>query len=276
MKAAASCRTPDFHASQGVVEGNSMSYRIKWAVALSIAILILAGALIFWTQSAKRTRTAPERPHGELAESGRITPGWIGVKVQEATPEIANSSNPASTGGVRVADVEPDGPASKAGLKPGDYIFEYNGLPTMTARELSVAVGDTKAGTPARLKIIRNAKELSLIVVVAKRPPGIAPGFHNLEPGDRRRLGLLIEDVNPEIKALMNLSSSRGVLVIEVIPDSPAEDSGVEPGDVIHAINDLSIHEGSDLLNAMQDFDNTSRIVLSLERQGKLLHIAIQ
>jgi serine protease Do len=216
------------------------------------------------------------RVYGLLMDSGKVTRGWIGIRIQEVTPEIARSFGLNDPGGALVSDVASGSPAAKAGLKSGDIILEFNGRQIQTSRDLSVAVADTKVGIRARMKILRNGQELWFDVTVGERPSAVAQHFRSPGINEPGRLGIVVENVTPEVQAQMNLSSTSGVLVIDVVPGSAADVGGVHPGDVIHAINHSHVFTAADLLAVMRDLKEGSTVLLRVERQGSIFYLAFE
>jgi C-terminal processing protease CtpA/Prc len=93
------------------------------------------------------------------------------------------------------------------------------------------------------------------------------------EPG---KLGITVENVTPEARAVMHLASDRGVLVIEIAPGGSADDGGVLPGDIIHSINRAPVNNVSDLLEVMQRLKENSAVILGIERRGKMFRLAFR
>ena len=212
--------------------------------------------------------------YDRILKSGRTVPGWIGVRVQDLTPEIARSFELREGGGVLVSGVANGGPAAKAGVKPGDIITELNRRQIQTSHDLSTAVADLKVGTTAQTRIMRSGKELKLNVTIDEFPSAVAQRFRERNLDERRGLGITIEDVTPDIRAQLNLASNSGVLVIDVMPGGPADVGGVQPGDVIHAINRSPVYAAEDLLSVMRNLKEDSTVLLRLERQGKVFYLA--
>ena len=109
--------------------------------------------------------------YGQLAKTGKVTRGWLGVELQELTPELAKSFNLGDKKGVLVSHVDPGTPAAKAGVQSGDILLEYNGRSVNNYKDLSLAVAESKVGASSKLKVLRQGREMVLDVTVGERPP---------------------------------------------------------------------------------------------------------
>jgi serine protease Do len=219
---------------------------------------------------------AAQRIYNELMKSGGTKRGWLGVRIQEVAPEIANNLRLPENVGALITELAPDGPALKAGLQPGDIIVEYNHQLVRTPHEFNAAVMDTRIGKPIPMKIIRDGKEFVYNVLVGERPSSIAERFHSPDASNRGRLGITVENVTPEIQLYFHLTSREGVIVVEVAQRSSAEGGGVQPGDVIHQINRLPVHGANDLIAALHNLSDGSTVLLGIERQGSRLYLSLQ
>jgi serine protease Do len=112
----------------------------------------------------------------QLVKGGKVARGWLGVSMQELTPELADKLDLKGTNGALVAAVLPDSPAVAAGLQPGDVIVAWNGKAVGDPRELGLAVAWSKIGEKARVTVKRNGKDLTLTVTVGQRPEQIDSG----------------------------------------------------------------------------------------------------
>jgi S1-C subfamily serine protease len=106
----------------------------------------------------------------QLVTRGRVVRGWLGVAVQDGTSVLARAPSPPGARGVLVADVVPDGPASRASLRPGDVIAAVDGTPVNEAGRFRNLVAATPPGTTVRLTIVRNGREQTVEVAVGERP----------------------------------------------------------------------------------------------------------
>jgi serine protease Do len=211
----------------------------------------------------------------QLVKTGKVTRGWLGVHIQSLTPELAKSFNLPSDKGVLVADVEPYGPAAKAGMKSGDVIVKYNGQAVQTPQELTLAVASSRVGVPSKVEVLRNGQTVPLQVSIGERPSETAENQPENAPAEEHgKLGIGVQNVTPEMARQMNLSSDKGVLVTEVRPGSPAEEGGVKPGDVILGVNHKPVMAVADLQGVVQNLKNGSTVLLKVEREGQPLFLA--
>jgi serine protease Do len=170
----------------------------------------------------------------QLEEKGHVTRAWLGVSIQQLTPELAESLGVDGSHGALVAGVTPGSPAAKAGIKTGDVITaygnkkidEYNGLPSLVAA--------TKIGDTVPVEILRDGTLKTLEVTVAKLAEDDAQ--EEVAP-NKGKWGLMLRELTPEERAQRNVEDGQGVLVAGVVPGSPADDAGVRSGDIVLQVN---------------------------------------
>jgi serine protease Do len=212
----------------------------------------------------------------QLVSNGKVTRGWLGVYIQEMTPELAKSFNLEAPKGVLVAQVTSNGPAAKAGLQSGDIILSYNGKEIQNPRDFSLAVAETKVGVPAELKVLRDGNERTFHVSIGERPDDVAQDNGEAQEEQHGRLGITVENITPEVAREMNLSTARGALVTEVRPGSPADEGGVRQGDVIVNINHAPVRSASDLQSAVRGLKQGQTVLLQIDRQGQSMYLAFE
>ena len=217
-----------------------------------------------------------DQVYGQIVKSGRVSRGWLGVTIQDVTPEIAKGFGLKEDRGALVANVDPNGPAAKAGLQSGDIIVDFNGQPITGGRDLSMAVASTKAGSSPTVKVLRDGHDRSFTVTIAERPSDVGENFKSPDGEEHGRLGIMVENVTPEAQRQLNLSSTTGALVTDVRPGSPADDADLKPGDVIHEINHVQINKAADLQAAVRNIKTGENVLLKVERQGQMLFLAFQ
>ncbi len=193
----------------------------------------------------------------QILEHGKVVRGWLGVVIQEITPDIAEAIGVKE--GILVAQVMKGSPADKAGLKVGDIIIALNGRKLEGVRDLQLSIMKTKPGTEVTLTIIREGKRKEIKVKVGELPEKISGKPKSYEGED---LGLSLRDLTPKEKARLGV---EGVLVVSVAPGSPAYESGLRPGDVIMRVNYKkvsTVREFYKLIESLKDMGKSKALLL--------------
>jgi len=173
----------------------------------------------------------------QLRDHGKVVRGWLGIYVQRVTPPIADSMGLEEPRGALVAEVLGEGPAKNAGIKRGDVIAAYNGIPIEDSRQLPLMVARTPLGHRATLRIIRDKKYLELpVTITASREAHIAAAARQPIKG-ASPFGLIVKDLDPKLAYDMGLGQQKGVVIYSVQPGSSADAAGVRARDIIVEVN---------------------------------------
>lgn len=212
----------------------------------------------------------------QLKSSGKVERGWLGVTMQPMTEALAKAVGRKDSTGVLVNDVQPDGPAAKAGLKQGDVVIALNGGTIRDPRDLATQVAGLKAGDRAKLQVWRDGRETSLSLTVGSQPAEQNAALD--EAGKDERVGLALAPVTPELRARLGLDDGKGAVVTEVAPDSKAEDSGVRPGDVILGVAGHAVANPAEAAQEIQAARKQHReaVTLLVRRDGTTYYLALQ
>ena len=202
----------------------------------------------------------------QLKDHGKVVRGWLGVEIQEVTPDLAQSFNLPKPEGALVANVEKEGPALKAGILRGDIIDKFNGTPVQDEHQLPELVAATPIGDTVPVEVIRNGKRQTIQVKVAELKEQQLASAKSEEPGSN--WGLQVQSITPEIANQLNLSSSKGVVVRGVTPDSPAADAGIQQGDVVLEVNHAKVGGVDDFLSAAKQAKKDKSSALLLVQRG--------
>jgi len=209
----------------------------------------------------------------QLKERGKVMRGWLGVMIQEVTPEIAHALGLKEVKGALVADVTPGSPADKADIRRGDVIIEYNGKKIEEMNELPRLVANTPVGKSVPIKIWRNGKIKQLTVKVGELEEKVAKGERRYAPQD---LGLKVEELTPYLAQRLGVKRIHGVIITYVVPGSPAHEAGLSRGDIILKINRHPIED----LNDYQDIINSAKpgdtLLFLIERREGTLFVALK
>jgi serine protease Do len=211
----------------------------------------------------------------QLRKNGRVIRGWLGIRAQNMSPQLALSLGISRAGEMSlVTEVAENGPAAEAGVKNGDIIVEYNGKSVPKSHEFPSVIADTLPGQKAILKIIRDKKEQTVSVKIGELPDDSDTG----QPMEARdaEMGLRVQRITAEAARRLGLSSTKGVLVVEVLPGSPAAQVGLEPADVIREVNQRPVNNVKDFERAMRQGRRGDRILLLVHRGDNPVFFAVK
>ncbi|NIA68855.1 DegQ family serine endoprotease [Pelagibius litoralis] len=182
----------------------------------------------------------------DLRDDGKVDRGWLGVRIQPVTPDIAEGFGMAGVEGALVAAVEPGSPAAAAGLRAGDVVLEWDGKPVVRVKDLSQLVAQTPVDKPAELRVWRDRGPLALTVVTGAVPTeqqvsGLpAPQSGEAQKPGKTELGetgVTVAALDDEAREALGLNGAdSGVVIVDIAPGSHAARSGLRPGDLIRSI----------------------------------------
>ena len=209
----------------------------------------------------------------ELRDGGRVERGWLGVSLQPLDEELAGVLGAPDGKGALIASVEPDSPAARGGLKPGDIVIGVAGKAVQQQRDLAVAVADAKPGSTVAVSVLRNGRRVEQQVAVGE-PPGLASrteadgGQQNARQGP---LGLSL------VPHRGDGAGRAGVLVAGVAPGSAAEERGLRSGDVILSVGDRAAATPHDVAGAVDAARNAGRpgVAVQIERGESRTFVAL-
>ncbi|MCS6998940.1 MAG: Do family serine endopeptidase [Aquificaceae bacterium] len=206
----------------------------------------------------------------QLIEKGRVVRGWLGVVIQDISPEMAE--NLGVKEGVIIAQIMPGSPADKGGLKVGDIVVEVEGQKVSEVRELQFKIMKMEPGKEMSLKVIREGKVLVLKVKVGEMPEERQVG--EVEQG-QADLGLVLRELTPEEERRLGV---KGVLVVRVMPNSLAMQSGLMSGDLILQVgnrNISNVREFQQSIDALKEAGRESALLL-IRRRGNNLFLVLK
>ena len=185
----------------------------------------------------------------QLETKGEVIRGYMGVNIQNITPELAKAMKLKEAKGALVAGVSKDSPAEAAGIKPGDVIVGFDGKDVEDVAHLPAMVAATEIGKTVPVKIVRDGSVQSVNLKVAQMPgekTAAKPETGNsIEPA-QGKWGLALRDLDARTAEQVGAKAGEGVLVTSVKPDSPADQAGVRSGDVVLQVNRTPVHSAAE------------------------------
>ncbi len=201
----------------------------------------------------------------ELVDDGMVQRGWLGVRIQPVTDDIADALGLDTASGAIVADAEGGTPADRAGIRPGDVITQVNGDAIADPRELSRAIADFDPGTEVTITIQRDGRERTVEVELGELPDVAALASRDndapeeMAPSTLDGLGLTVVPAD----------DGQGVLITDVAPDSAAFQAGIRAGDIIRDINNEPVDTAADVERRIGEVADQGRNAALLRVQGE-------
>jgi len=213
----------------------------------------------------------------ELKANGKVERGWLGVQMQQVTPPLAKAMGLSAPEGVLVDKIVPDSP-SVGKLDQGDVITAFNGKTIKNPRDLAVDVADAKAGSTAKLSVVRNGHEQTIDIVIGnqskeKKVASAGTSAHG------QKLGLALAPLTDDMRSQLGLDDSvQGAVVAQVKPGSPADESGVQPNDVITRVGGDHVTSPAQAAAQFRAAEHAKKksVPLLVMRQGTPYYLALQ
>jgi serine protease Do len=214
--------------------------------------------------------------------------GWLGVRIQAVTDEIAESLGLVKARGALVASLSDKGPAQAAGIQPGDVILKFDGKDVGDMRQLPRLVAETPVNKAVAVVLWRKRAETTVQVKIAKldesdqqvaNAQDAPKKTARTETGVVKTLGLTLSGITPDLKDKFSLGDdAKGVVVVDVAKDSSAADRGVHPGDLIMEAAQEEVKNPQDLSSKIDEAKKSGRksILLLVERRGDLHFVALR
>ncbi|MCX8084187.1 MAG: DegQ family serine endoprotease [Calditerrivibrio sp.] len=210
----------------------------------------------------------------QIINKGKVDRSWIGVGIQDMTPELAKSMGVKIDHGVVINKVYPNSPAKKAGLQEGDVIIKCNNEKIITSSDLQKIVVNSKIGSEIKCTVIRDSKEFTVKIITEKMPDDETIAKESMQEYKDERLGIKVRNLQPEEADQFN--HKNGVIVVDVVTNSLGETVGIAEGDLIISINRKQIRNIKEFSVVMKSFPKGAIINLMVEREGDTFFIAVR
>jgi serine protease Do len=224
----------------------------------------------------------------QLVATGKVVRGYLGVSAQEISPQVAQAmglptSDPSDDGAL-VAAVSPGSPAYRAGLQPGDVITKVNGVTVTNPSDLAADIANVDPGHDTTITYIRNGRQNDLSVAVATMPANPDASFQtgSAQPSapapSHASLGLTLAPLTPDERSQLNLPDDvSGALISNVKPNSPADQAGIQSGDLLVGVGPKDVTDPDDAVAAIDDAKKSGApaVALRIIRQGQALFVGI-
>ena len=196
----------------------------------------------------------------QLIEKGEVTRGYLGVMIQELTPDLRESFGLKENEGVLISDVIEGSPAEKAGLKRGDVVIEFNGKKVTDVSQFRNMVALTPPGTKSDIVVIRDGKKVRIKVVLGNLKKATLAAVSKSEL--LRKLGFTVQNLTKDLAEQFGYTERKGVLISQVIPGSPAYQAGLEPGMLILEVNRIPVKNTRQFFNAIKKSKKSGKVLL--------------
>jgi len=215
----------------------------------------------------------------QLKDFGHPRRGWLGVRIQEVTPDIAESLGLKQPNGAMVAGVNDGGPADKAHLHNGDVILKFNNEDVKDMHALPRIVAESEVGKTVPVVVWRNGKEMTLQAKLAEKPDDVqaaaAPAGKpdTAKPTEIAGLGLKLAPISPDLRDKYQINADqKGVVVTDVAPNGAAAERGVKPGDVIVEVQQGEVSTPAEVQQRIEGVrkENRKSVLMLIQRQDGL------
>ncbi len=218
----------------------------------------------------------------QLINQGKVVRGWLGITIQNFTPELAKEFGLGKSAGALVTEILKGSPAEKAGMRRGDIITEVDDKEIKNVESLRNIIAQSKVGSRIQIKVIREGKPLLLTAIITELPQDMAqtvPGQPEEKfPAEENALaGFNVMNLTREIAKQLDISiDEKGVVIVRVEPYSAAEDAGLKKGDLIQEINKKSVKNIQDFNNIVSKVKKGDTLLLFINRGGNRFYITLK
>jgi serine protease Do len=212
--------------------------------------------------------------YDQLVQKGKVVRGFLGVTIQDITPDLAESFKLKDTKGVIVPDVSPDSAAAKAGLKAGEIIVAFDGQPVEKAAEFQRRVAMKKPGSKVEITVLRDGKKQTLTAKLEERPSDEQLAA-NIKGQAAEKLGITAQNLTDDLAKQFGLVGQKGVLVTDVEPGSPAAEAGIQPGSLIQEVNRNPVENVKEFKEAIDTAAKEGKVMLRVRYEKSSIFVVL-
>jgi serine protease Do len=244
-------------------------------IGINTAILNFAQGIGFAIPSNMAKEVADQ-----LIAHGNVVRGWLGIGIQQLTPELSEEFGVKETDGVLVNEVFSGDPADKAGLQPGDIITKVNDREVGTPSTLSKLIAQNPPGQSVKIDLLRSGKLVHYTIQLSERPQKPTtvkatppePPAANPEPV----LGLMIDELTPDLADQYKLKATSGIVVSKVIKGSPADGAGIREGDMILEVDRTQVKTAKDFFESVTHRSDENKLLLRISREDRAFFVVLK
>jgi serine protease Do len=215
----------------------------------------------------------------QLVKEGRVVRGWLGITIQELTPEIGKKFGHTTMDGALVGESLEDSPAERSGIQSGDIILKYDGKQVKGPSELKNMVAKSRPGEKVPVVVLRDRKQLRIIVTVGERPGEQERTKARPASETRSRVfsGLSTITLTDDLARQLDLEGGeRGIVVVGVREGAPSEEAGIKRGDVIQEIDRIRVNDIEDFNRIASGIRPDDTVLMFINRGGRKFYITVQ
>ncbi len=218
-----------------------------------------------------------------LVKTGKVTRGWLGISIQDVTPDLAKQFSLPEAKGALVTDILENSPAAKAGLLQGDVIVSYDGKPVENPGSLRNHVAQTGIGKKVKVGVVRDKKEKEFEITITEQPKDISrkgDEGSSVSPDEEvstALAGIEVRDLTPDLARRLGLTKAdKGVVITRIEPGSTAADSGLREGDLVVELNRQAIKSVKDYNRLASKMGKQDTVLLLVNRKGRNTFFALK
>jgi len=211
----------------------------------------------------------------QILQTGKVTRGYLGVLIQQVTPDLAKAFGLPTADGALVGDVTADSPGAKAGIQKGDIITALNGRPVSDYLDFRLQVSQMAPGTSVKLDVLRDGQKREITATLIEYPEKAEAAAEPAQNENATMQGIQVEALTADVAQELSLpAGTRGVVITRVDPNSPAGETGLQRGDVIQEVNRKPVNSVDQFRTAARGAEN-GPVLLLVNRMGNTQYIVI-